>query len=209
VVDVTSVNTRAPEQITDGSQLARNLGALAEILLFAEGKNLILMVDEAERLREIRRGDPYNLWLEALREIFRRPTLGMLMFFIAEGRDDIPELLYEEEVMSSIGSTNVWESAGFGVASADSFLRDLLTQVIQRDPCPLGLATLLGETGESLETYPLTAEAFDEFVNYHSRPPANRPREMLNNLEAVARRAIFRNKPLVDMTVLREILEGV
>jgi len=167
------------------------------------------MVDEAERLREIRRGDPYNLWLEALREIFRRPTLGLLMFVIAEGRDDIPELLYEEEVMSSIGSNNVWESAGFGGDSAGSFLRDLLTHVIQREPCPPCLTTLLGESNESLETYPLTADAFDEFVAYHSRPPANRPREMLNNLEAAARRAISRNKRFIDMPVLQEILEGV
>ena len=208
--DVTNHQENAPSQITDENQLAQNLGGLAELLMVAEGKNLIFLLDEAERIAAIKSGDTHNLWLALLRGMFRRPSLGLIIFVIAANRDYLPDLLLEEEVMSSIGPNHVHESAPFSVQSAQSFLQELLEAMIQHDPCPEALQQLLQQAGESLETYPFTRDAFEEFINQHSiGTTLNKPREMINNLESLARRAMTRDKRLIDRAVLQEISEGM
>ncbi len=199
----------APEQIEDGGQIARNFGALGDMLLLAEGKNLIFLVDEAERLATIQSGELYYGWLSALRESFRRPSVGVVMFIIAESADYIPRILLEQEIYNRIGGSNIRSSPPFSPPDAESFLKQLLATMVQRDPMPQSLQDLLDETGEPAECYPFTEDAFNEFIQHHSiGTKENKPQELLNHLERAAQRAISLDRKLIDTDVLQQIIEG-
>lgn len=198
----------APKQITDEAQIARNVGTIGEMLLVGESRNLIFLIDEAERLQTILSGDQYYIWLSALRQIFRKPALGLILFVIASNRDDVPQILWEEEVSSVIGSNNIHECSNFAKQQAESFLKELLECVIDRNSP--AIADTLTSTGEQLDTYPFTTEAFDEFVTHHTIGTATSiPREIINSLERSARRAMTLNKKLIDRDVLRQVIEGI
>jgi hypothetical protein len=198
------------KQITEEGQLARNVGALGEILLLAEGKNLIFLIDEAERFQSILSGEHYWAWLSAMREVFRRPSIGLILFIIARNRDDIPQILWEEEITSVIGNNNIRESPPFAQPHAESFLNELLEAVIQRNPCPDSLKAILEKQGESLKTYPFTQKAYDAFVAQHSiGTSTNNPRAMINSLERCARRAMTLDKKFIDKEVLQQVIEGI
>lgn len=199
----------APEELEDAGQIARNLGALGEILLLAEGKNLILLVDEAERLQTIQSGEQYWTWLSALRESFRRPSVGVILFVIASSADYIPRILNEHEIFNRIGASNIFSSPPFDPPDAESFLTQLLGAMIQRDPLPESLRQILSESGEPLDSYPFTQEAFQGFIQHHSiGTEENKPQELLNHLERAAQRAISLNKKLIDSEVLQQVVEG-
>ena len=205
---VTKLHSDAPKQIAAETQISRNVGALGEILLLAEEKNLIFLVDEAERLQAVQSGEHYWKWLAAMREVFRRPAVGLILFIIARNRDDIPLILQEEEIMSVIGTNNIHGCPPYAQQQAESFLRQLLAHVV-RDPRPESLQQLLRESGESIETYPFTKEAFDKFVDHHSIGlNVNIPREIINGLEAAAQRAIKQDKNLIDIPILQEVIDG-
>jgi len=199
----------APEQIEDGGQIARNFGALGDMLLLAEGKNLIFLVDEAERLQTIQSGELYWAWLSALRESFRRTSVGVIMFIIAQNPDYIPRILMEHEIYNRIGASNIFSSPPFDPPDAESFLTQLLDAMVQRDPMPQSLQDLLDETGESAECYPFTEDAFKEFIQHHSiGTEENKPQELLNHLERAAQRAISLDRKLIDTDVLQQVIEG-
>jgi hypothetical protein len=203
-------NYGGPKQITSESQLARNIGAIGEILQIGEGKSLIFLVDEAERFQTILSGERYAIWLSALRELFRKPPVGLMLFVIAQNRDDVPQILWEQEISSVIGTNNIHELPPFAKQHAESFLRELLAGIIQRNPCPDSLAQLLKDAGESIDTYPFTADAFEEFVVHHTIGTATAiPREIINTLERCARRAMTLDKKLIDQAVLQQVIHGI
>lgn len=206
---IDNIVENAPEQLEDGGQIARNLGALGEMSLLAEGKNLILLVDEAERLQTIQSGEQYWGWLSALRESFRRTSVGVILFVIASNPDYIPRILMEHEIYNRIGASNIFSSPPFDPPDAESFLTQLLDTMIQRDPLPESLSQILTESGEPLDSYPFTADAFQGFIQHHSiGTEENKPQELLNHLERAAQRAITLNKKLIDIEVLQQVVEG-
>jgi len=199
----------APEQITSETQIARNIGAIGQIILLTENRNLVFLLDEAERLQTISGGEHYYKWLAGLRELFRRDSVGFLLFIIARNRDDIPVVLQEDEIMSVIGTNNIHACPPYAQPQAESFLRQLLENVILRNPVPQDLEKLLTTTGESIDTFPFTKEAFDRFIDYHSiGENVNIPREIINGLESAARRAISEDKRLIDLAVLQQVIQG-
>jgi Cdc6-like AAA superfamily ATPase len=197
-----------PKQLTDEGQITRNIAALAEMLLVGEGKNLIFLIDEAERLQTITSGEQYYVWLSALRQLFRKPPLGLILFVIAKNRDDVPQVLWEEEISSVIGTNNIHECSNFAKQQAESFLKELLECLIDRTTQTV--VDAVADAGEKVETYPFTAEAFDDFVTHHTIGTSTSiPREIINSLERSARRAMTLNKKLIDSEVLRQVIEGI
>ena len=209
--NISDISEQAPRQIESGEQMARNVGALGMILLLAEGKNLIILIDEAERIATVQSGEQFWGWLSAFREVFRRSAVGLILFVIAEHEDNIPDILMQNEILSVIGANNIFGSPTFAPTDAESFLRQLLEKMIKKDPVPPSLQSILNETGESLEYYPFTEEAFQEFIQHHSLGGANesKPRELLNNLERAAQRAISLDKKLIDIEVLQKVIQGM
>ena len=197
----------APRQLNDEAQIVRNVGALGQMFLKAEDKNLIFMVDEAERLQSIQSGEHYWKWLAALREVFRREAVGLMLFIIARNRDEIPVVLLEEEIMTVIGTNNIHDCRPYSQPQAESFLKQLLSHLVQRDS--EALKKVLDEAHGSIDTYPFTEDAFQKFVDYHSSGEnVNIPREIINDLERSAQRALSQDKKLIDTPVLQEIIQG-
>jgi Cdc6-like AAA superfamily ATPase len=207
--NISNIVDNAPEQLEDGGQIARNFGALGDMLLLAEGKNLIFLVDEAERLQTIQSGEQYWTWLSALRESFRRTSVGVILFIIASNTDYIPRILMEHEIYNRIGASNIFSSPPFDPPDAESFLTQLLAAMIQRDPLPESLRQILAEADEPVQYYPFTQDAFKEFIQHHSiGTEENKPQELLNHLERAAQRAITRGNKLIDVEVLQQVVEG-
>ena len=64
---------------------------------------------------------------------------------------------------------------------------------------PEELQEIINGRGIPAEYYPFLPEAFEEFVSYHSvGETANKPRELLNNLERAAQRTITLEKQLIE-----------
>ena len=75
--------------------------------------------------------------------------------------------------------------------------------------CPSRSEETLDESGEPLETYPFTEEAYRDFIQHHSiGTQENKPQELLNHLERAAQRAITLDKELIDIPVLQQVVEG-
>lgn len=206
---ITLLSPDAPKQITSETQLARNVGAIGQIILLAQERNLVFLIDEAERLATISGGEHYWKWLGGLRDLFRRDGVGFLLFIIARNRDVIPTVLLEEEIMSVIGTNNIFPCPPYAQPQAESFLRQLLENVVITNPMPAELAKILMEAGEQTDTFPFTRDAFERFVDYHSiGENVNIPREIINSLDSAAKRAISTNNRLIDGSVLQQVIQG-
>jgi hypothetical protein len=65
---------------------------------------------------------------------------------------------------------------------------------------------LLAKEGESLDTYPFTKEAFNQFIEDCAVSDlSNKPREVLIRVQKAAGRAMRMNKQLIDNATLEEI----
>lgn len=67
---------------------------------------------------------------------------------------------------------------------------------------------IVKKAGETLNTYPFTKDALDEFVESCSQAElSNKPREVLMRLQRAATKAIRKNEHLIDSSTVEEIIK--
>ena len=213
-------------------QVSKQFGAvmkgLVHLFLEIEGSVPVYFIDEAERFQLITHADFYWSWLAALRELTEIVGAGLIFFIGSKSRDDMPVMFMQHEVMTRIGTSNYVELYNQGRDDLRDFLSELFQTVIRKGPIPEvmkpilsevfgekalddtvpdDLKTILDENGESLDSYPLTNEAFEQFIeNCAMSDLSNKPREVLKLLQKAASRAMRKDSRLIDSSILEEIL---
>lgn len=213
-------------------QVSKQFGAvmkgLVHLFLEIEGAVPVYFVDEAERFALVTNTDFYWSWLAALRELTEIVGAGLVFFIGSKSRDDMPVMFMQHEVMTRIGTSNYVELYNQGREDLKDFLGELFQTIIRKGPVPavmqpilhevLGakalddavpedLKSILEENGESLDSYPLTNEALEQFVEHCAMSDlSNKPREVLKLLQKAASRAMRKDCKLIDASILEEIL---
>jgi hypothetical protein len=213
-------------------QVSKQFGAvmkgLVQLFREVEGAVPVYFIDEAERLQLVTNADFYWSWLAALRELTEIVGVALVFFIGSKSRDDIPVMFLQHEVMTRIGTSNYVELYNQGREDLRDFLGELFQTIIRKGPIPEiikpiiaemfgekaldesipdDLKSILEESGESLETYPLTNDAFEQFVEHCAMSDlSNKPREVLILMQKAAGRAMRRERRMIDSSILEEVL---
>lgn len=216
-------------------QVSKQFGAvmkgLVQLFRVVDKKVPVFLVDEAERFLQVTNTDAYWSWLAALRELTEIVGVALIFFIGSKSRDDLPAMFLQDEVMTRIGVSNYVEFYNQGREDLRDFLGELFRTIIRKgspppdlkpvlekrlsspvdENVPAKLASLAETDGESLETYPFTAEAFDQFIEECATSDlSNKPREVLILVQKAASRAMRKERDLIDSATLEEITrEGI
>ena len=210
--------------------LSKHFGAVTKglVQLFKEIKGSVplFLIDEAERFAQVTHTDSYWSWLAALRELTEIVGVSLIFFIGSKSRDDLPAMFLQDEVMTRIGVSNYVEFYNQGRDDLREFLSELFQTIIRKGPVPKPmrniltemykkeidetvpdeLQSLLNERGVSLEAYPFTDEAFEEFIDSCATSDlSNKPREVLILMQKAASRAYRNEKKFIDTDILEEV----
>jgi len=99
-------------------------GALAA----AVGRRLVFFVDEMEELQNVRTGDAAESWHQYIRKLAdnANSTVGFVIGFKADTRDDAPEVLVRQDVSSRVSAHNYIELETLAApANVQQFVREM------------------------------------------------------------------------------------
>jgi hypothetical protein len=224
-VDMTLVGGNLPA-LTLSKQYGVVMKGLAHLFREIEGEVLLYLIDEAERFSQVTNTDAYWSWLAAMRELTEIIGVAYVFFIGSKSRDDLPAMFLQDEVMTRIGVSNYVEFYNQGREDLRDFLNELFQTIIQKGsvPDPLNqvlakqtgkvpdteidseLSKLVAESGEPLETYPFTREAFEQFIEEcATNDLSNKPREVLIRVQKAAGRAMRKDSKFISNAILEEI----
>jgi hypothetical protein len=212
--------------------VSKQFGAVMRgfVQLFREIKGCVplYLVDEAERFQQITNPDAYWSWLAALRELTEIVGVALIFFIGSKSRDDLPAMFLVDEVMTRIGVSNYVEFYNQGREDLRDFLGELFQTMIKKGEVPEALRpvlierlvcqpdnsvpeellSIIAEHGESLETYPLTREAFERLIEVCATSTlSNKPREVLKLVQKSVSRAMRKGDRVIGNPILEEILK--
>src|SRR5262249_2220099 len=146
--------------------------------------------------------------------------VGLVFFVGAISRNQLPVLLLQEEIMRRIGIVNYIEFLNPSRDELRAFLKELLSTCIRKgevpephrsvapqdilDPTvPQKLAAITNGEPDRIEAFPFEPDALDVFVeDVAAGGSANKPSEVLKRLLKAAQRAIRKNKPTIDQSIV-------
>jgi DNA polymerase III delta prime subunit len=179
------------------------LGRLAE----QNEEKLIFLMDEAEEFNNIRDADALDSVHSYLRK-FAEPwnsSVGFIMSAYSLTIDDMPSMMIRQDVRTRIGAINYVEIPPLPtVEDVRAFLSQLLAEFIDQKAAEKKIQK--EGLGVPLETYPLSAEAFEMVCEYASQDPTKSlPRNIIKTLNECAIAAWDEEKPIVDANTVNEI----
>jgi hypothetical protein len=156
--------------LTEVSHLVACLLNVAALLKVGLSRRPVLLIDEAEALRQISNPDSENEFLAALRKLTddENNVLGLIVAFQVEGgMEDAPEMLTDDSVFRRFG----YEGAFFDLAllvsemqDVQKFIIDVLGHLVDQDRA----AQMIEEHGLATdpEFFPFTREAIDRLAEF-------------------------------------------
>ena len=171
------------------------------------GECLIFFVDEMEELLNVREGDSAESWHQYLRKLAdnANSSVGFLIGFKADTRDDAPRILIREDVRSRIGENNYIELETLAApANVKEFVEELLQHLVDQQQADDRIkADTLAST---VKTYPFTATAFDLLCDYACQDAIkSTPRNIIKTINECAIAAWDAQKRVVDDEIVNEI----
>jgi hypothetical protein len=197
------------EQLDSSHDFAAVLGAFARIIHLETGDELIYLIDEAENLLKITNRTAEARWQESLRTVLDIQHINLVFTVGAERFNDVPKLFMMSDISRRIQKDNYVHMEAYKLPDVTSFVKDLLKRWID----PSRKAEL--ETNEQFQvqvpdydsdTYPFTCGGFEKFCEFAVIDPRTaKPSEILPRLNTVAAEAYFKERRLIDRTLLTEL----
>lgn len=179
------------------------LGRLAE----QNGEKLIFFMDEAEQFNNIRNPDALDSVHSYLRKMAEpwNSSVGFVVSAYSLTLDDMPEMMTRQDVRTRIGAHNYVEIPPLpSVEDVRAFLSQLLAEFIEQDTAEERIQT--EGLGVALETYPLSADAFDMVCEYASQDPTKSlPRNIIKTLNECAISAWDDDNAIIDTNNVNDI----
>lgn len=199
------------DQLDSSHDFSAVISALARVIQFETGKELLYLIDEAENLLKITNKTAAARWQESLRAMLDIPNVGIVIAVGAERFQDVPPLLTHADFVRRMQKDNYVHMEAYKLPDVRSFMKQLLAHWI--DP---GKRNAL-EASEDLakkvpdydpDVYPFTAGGFDKYCDYAVVDPRTaKPSEILVRLDRVAAEAYLRDPPrrLIDKNHLTDM----
>jgi hypothetical protein len=178
-------------------------GALAA----AVQRRLIFFIDEMEELLNVRTGDAAESWHQYIRKLAdnANSTVGFIIGFKAETRDEAPEVLVRGDVSSRVSQNNYIELETLAAqANVQQFVREMLNHLvdqveaerrIQKDKLP-----------STKDTYPFSASAFELMCDYACQDAIkSTPRNIIRTINECAIAAWDSQRQVIDDDTVNEI----
>lgn len=157
-------------RLTEVSHLVACLLNVAALIKVGLGRRAILLLDEAEALRALGRGDSQNEFVSAFRKLADddNNVLGIIVAFHTEGgMEDAPEVLTDPAVFRRFGYEaaffDLQENVG-GMENVKAFIHDVLRYLVDQDAAAATISAQSLDTER--EFFPFTADAVDRLAEF-------------------------------------------
>jgi len=179
------------------------LGRLAQ----KSGEQHIFLMDEAERLKNVKTGDAMESLHNYLWNLAEpsNSSVGFIISAYALTLDDMPEFVVRQSIRTRIGANNFMEIPPLpSIRDVQIFLKELLRELVEQGKAE---EKIQNETlGVSLETYPFTAEAFEMLCEFAAQDPTKTlPRNLIKAVNECAISAWDERKPIIEPNIVNEI----
>jgi hypothetical protein len=229
-IDISLVSSSGPARLNVSKEFGAVMKGLVHLFRevgLSQARVPVFLIDEAERFGLVTQTDTYWTWIAALRELTEINGVGLIFFVGAKTQDDIPAHLVVDEVRTRIGVINYIEFYNPDRAALRGFMVELLATLIRKGPVPIEhrdaladlgvelgaeaaapeLNEIASQDGVTLETFPFTEDALEEFVRSCAAAElANKPRELLLRTQKAATKAMRRNQRVIDSGIVDEII---
>jgi hypothetical protein len=183
-----------------GLQACGNLAA-------AVGSCLIFFIDEMEELLNVREGDAAESWHQYIRKLAdnANSSVGFVIGFKADTRDDAPKVLVRGDVFSRISANNYIELETLAApANVQQFVKEMLAHLVNQGEAEKRIQS--NSLPSTTETYPFTATAFDLMCDYACQDVIkSTPRNIIRTINECAIAAWDAQKKVIDDDIVNEI----
>jgi hypothetical protein len=166
-----------------------------------------LFIDEMEELQNVREGDAAESWHQYIRKLSdnANSSVGFIIGFKADTRDDAPEMLIRGDVFSRVSPNNYIELETLSAPqNVKQFVEEMLAHLVDQNEANRRIqAKSLPST---VQTYPFTATAFDLLCDYACQDAIkSTPRNIIRTINECAIAAWDAGKETVDDQIVNEI----
>ena len=173
----------------------------------AVGECLIFFIDEMEELQNVREGDAAESWHQYIRKLSdnANSSVGFVIGFKADTRDDAPRVLLRQDVISRVGAHNYIELDTLAApANVKLFVEEMLAHLIDQN---LANQRIQSEgLSSTTKTYPFTASAFDLLCDYACQDAIkSTPRNIIKTINECAIAAWDAQNKVIDDGIVNEI----
>lgn len=198
--------------------VTRNLGAVGMgdlvaalqacgALAVAVQRRLVFFMDELEELLNVRTGDAAESWHQYIRKLAdnANSTVGFVIGFKADTRDEAPEVLIRGDVSSRISPNNYIELETLAApANVQQFVREMLSHLVDQEEAEKRIQK--DKLLSTKDTYPFTANAFDLMCDYACQDAIkSTPRNIIRTINECAIAAWDTQKTVIDEEIVNEI----
>lgn len=198
--------------MTSSTELVRVLKFVSDLYWEFEGKWLIILVDEAERLANAKDPDAVNNWKEALTVVAdakERSRLGIIFAVAGIEEKKFPEPLRDGQVIRRFDEKKAYKQLkSFARPETELFVKDLLDKLVDKKclTAQMKKEKLAQKSGFKRELYPFTEDGYTAFIKALS---ANRevvtPSYVIEMLGRVGFAAFKKPSPMIDKQIVDSV----
>lgn len=171
------------------------------------GLCLILCIDEMEELQNVREGDAAESWHQYMRKLAdnANSTVGFIIGFKADTRDDAPGVLLRGDVFSRLSSSNYIELETLAApANVKQFVIEMLAHLVNQTEAEKQIQD--NSLPSTVQTYPFTASAFDLLCDYACQDVIkSTPRNIIRTINECAISAWDQKEHIIGDDIVNEI----
>lgn len=168
---------------------------------------LIFFIDEMEQLQNIREGDAAESWHQYLRKLSddENSSVGFIIGFKADTRDDAPKVIFREDVYSRISAHNYIELETLAAPpDVQKFVKEMLAHLVDQEKADKKIKEY--KLTASSATYPFTESAYDLLCVYACQDSfKSTPRNIIRTINECAISAWECDKKIIDDEIVNEI----
>jgi Cdc6-like AAA superfamily ATPase len=197
--------------LSQSNQLVSVLRMLGRLSRDVDGKTLVLMLDEATKLKSVSNGDAIAHWVNAFKILSDKLTkeVGFIVSASFRDPDDMPDPLADAQIRSRFGDKHYIQLQNFGPDETSVFVRALLLEWVD----PIKRAALISAhkaeaQSENItdEAFPFTEQALKEFIEYACRNGGiTNPRDIQATLDDLVNRAIDDGRHILSRKYLDSV----
>lgn len=168
---------------------------------------LIFFIDEMEELLNVREGDAAESWHQYIRKLAdnANSSVGFVIGFKADTRDDAPRVLMRGDVFSRISANNYIELETLAApANVQQFVKEMLAHLVNQSEAEKRIQA--DSLPSTTKTYPFSATAFDLMCDYACQDVIkSTPRNIIRTINECAIAAWDAQKRVIDEDIVNEI----
>jgi Cdc6-like AAA superfamily ATPase len=187
-------------------QVLRALGRLSQDI---EGKMLVLMLDEATKVKDVGDYDARAHWKNALKELADDLTqeVGFVASISMPAIEDFPEPFRDQQIITRFGEDHYIELPTFFEDDARTFLDALVGQWVNADRKDALLLQYASEAdGEEIDgSFPFTVPGLERFTQYVTRSVTTTPRDIQKTLDDFLNRAMDVDRHILSRSFVESL----